>query len=108
VLGTFGLLLVTWVFFRAENFSVAWRYLSVMFGQQPWQANQAITNALMTSRPALCSLAVGAAVVWLLPNSQRWLARLTAWKVAVCLTLCVWAIAVMFQQGYSPFLYFQF
>ena len=29
---TFVIVLITWVFFRAENFEVAWRYLGAMFG----------------------------------------------------------------------------
>ena len=47
-------------------------------------------------------------VIWALPNSQQMLQRLTVWKALACLVLFLCALAVMFQQGYSPFLYFQF
>jgi hypothetical protein len=33
---------------------------------------------------------------------------LTPWKVVVALLLLVLAVAMMFTQGFNPFLYFQF
>jgi hypothetical protein len=42
------------------------------------------------------------------PNSQQLLERLTVPKVVACLAGFVISLGLMFAQGYSPFLYFQF
>ncbi len=108
VLVTFVILLITWVFFRAENFTVARSYLTAMFGFAQTADTAMLLTAVLTSRAATFYFAVAAIIVWFCPNSQVLLQRLTAWKVVLCLLLFVVAVAMMFQQGYSPFLYFQF
>jgi alginate O-acetyltransferase complex protein AlgI len=105
---TFAVLLLTWVFFRAENFAVARMYLAAMFGVGELADSHVFVDAVTLSRASMIYLALAAVVIWLLPNSQQWLQRLTSWKVAACLVAFVAAVAVMFQQGFSPFLYFQF
>lgn len=105
---TFMILLVTWVFFRAENFGVAQQILGAMCGLQELHATAALVDAGVFSRGALLYFALAAVVVWAMPNSRKLLATLTVWKVLGCLVLFAWAVCVLFQQGYSPFLYFQF
>ena len=105
---TFGILLVTWVFFRAENFSVAWQFLTAMAGCQSVAASAGLVDALMLSRVALVYFLAAGLIIWALPNSQLLLQRLTMGRALGCLLLFVAALAVLFQQGYSPFLYFQF
>ena len=108
VIMTFGILLVTWVFFRAENFAVAWQFLTAMAGCQSVTASAGLVDALMLSRAALVYFLLAGLIIWALPNSQQLLQRLTMGKALGCLLLFVAALAVLFQQGYSPFLYFQF
>jgi alginate O-acetyltransferase complex protein AlgI len=105
---TFVILLFTWVFFRAENFSVAAELLRAMCGLQATGPTSALVDRGFFNQAALLYFAIAAAVVWWMPNAQEWLAKLTAWKSLLCLLLFVWALCIMFQQGYSPFLYFQF
>jgi alginate O-acetyltransferase complex protein AlgI len=107
---TFVIVLITWVFFRAENFEVAMRYLGAMFflpgsGSEP-------TADLLTGqvlRPinlfffALCAL-----WTWCLPRTAVWLEKLTPMKVVLGLVLLVFSLSLMFTQGFNPFLYFQF
>jgi len=106
---TFVVLLVTWVFFRADHFAMATGYLGVMFAGQGGEnpAANLLTQQLF-AWPNLLWMAVAALVVWCVPNSQQLLERLTVPKVVACLAGFVISLGLMFAQGYSPFLYFQF
>jgi alginate O-acetyltransferase complex protein AlgI len=108
VIVTFVIVLITWVFFRAENFEVASRYLAAMFGfggDAP--AAEILSGYLM--RPAnylylgLCSV-----IAWAVPRSAELLETVTPIKVMVSLILLVFSVALMYTQGFNPFLYFQF
>lgn len=105
---TFVVLLISWVFFRAENFDVAGRYLRAMFGL----IDTAPTSELLTGyvlRPInLVWLVLCAVIVWSAPLTQGFLHRLTAWKVVAGFVLLELAVVMMWTQGFNPFLYFQF
>lgn len=105
---TFGIVLITWVFFRAENFEVASRYLGAMFGfggDAP--ASAVLTGSLL--RPAnLFFFALCAGICWAAPRSARVLEIMTPVKVIGGLVLLVLGVGLMFTQGFNPFLYFQF
>jgi alginate O-acetyltransferase complex protein AlgI len=105
---TFVIVLVTWVFFRAENFEVAWKYLSAMsgFGGHA-QAAGLKTGELLTPFN-MVAFTLAALVVWACPRSAKILEVLTVPKVIVSLLLLVAAVCIMYARGYSPFLYFQF
>lgn len=105
---TFVIVLITWVFFRAENFEVAWRYLAAMFGRETLVATAPLLEARVLSDFNFLQLLIAALVAFLLPNTQRILRVFVPWKAAAGLLLLVLAIAVMFARGHSPFLYFQF
>ena len=109
VLLTFVILLVTWVFFRADNFTTASTYLKAMFlGGGHLNGTAGLLQGMVLSPGNLLILAAGAMVVFLMPNSARLLEHLTARKVAVCLAGFALSVGFMFAQGFSPFLYFQF
>jgi alginate O-acetyltransferase complex protein AlgI len=105
---TFVIVLITWVFFRAENFEVATRYLGAMFGlggEAP--AASLLSGYLM--RPAnWLYVALCAAVCFAVPSCQKVLEVVTPWKVVAGLVLLVFGISLMYTQGFNPFLYFQF
>jgi len=106
---TFFIILITWVFFRAETFGVATQYLAVMFGGGPEiQATAAIAEAEVLRNFNLFQFFVCGFAAWLMPNTQTILHRFVAWKAVLGLFLFVIAVAVMFTRGHSPFLYFQF
>ena len=89
--------------------AMAARYLKAMFlnadGGNPASA---LLTAQLFAVPNLLWMAAAAIVVWMVPNSQQLLQRFTAPKLALCLGGFVISLGLMFAQGYSPFLYFQF
>ena len=105
---TFVIVLITWVFFRAETFAVAWRYLGAMFGLERLVPTAPLLETRLLDDFAVIQLALAAALAFLLPNTQRILRVFVPWKAAAGLLLMLLAIAVMLARGHSPFLYFQF
>jgi alginate O-acetyltransferase complex protein AlgI len=105
---TFVIILFTWVFFRAENFEVATRYLSAMFGQAPIKPTAALVESQMLTGFNIAQFIIAWLGVFAFPNTQTILHRFTLWKAALGLVLFVAAVTMMFARGYSPFLYFQF
>ncbi len=106
---TFIILLITWVFFRADNFTTAAAYLKAMWVPGPAQnAASGLLSGIVASPGSLLILTAGAIIVFLVPNSARLLGHLTAPKVAACLVGFILSVGFMLAQGFSPFLYFQF
>ena len=65
--------------------------------------------AAQVMRPVnLFYLAICAVGVWGMPNTVQFTGRLTVVKVSVGLMLLGVSMAMMFRQGFNPFLYFQF
>ena len=105
---TFAVVLITWVFFRADDLPQATNYLGAMFGLQPRTDAAALMGALIYT-PRYMAVFVLCALVHFF--------RLDTWDVAqsprprhVSLAACSLAVAivVMFTQTYNPFLYFRF
>ncbi len=105
---TFVVVLITWVFFRAENFEVAGRYLGAMFGVAPVEPSAALTLAQVTRPAALFFMAVCFFAAFAMPRTAEILRTLTAGKAALGLLLLALGLSLMFSQGFNPFLYFQF
>ncbi|MFT5466559.1 MAG: alginate O-acetyltransferase complex protein AlgI [Verrucomicrobiales bacterium] len=106
---TFVIVLISWVFFRAENFDVAGRYLGAMFGLNETVAgNQQLLTAYILRPINLVWFSLSAIVIWAVPRVPRILSDLTAWKVVLGLVLLAIAVMMMWTQGFNPFLYFQF
>ena len=105
---TFVILLVTWVFFRAENIGMAGRYLAAMFGGGARSPTASLLLDEVTTPYAIFSLALCALVTWVAPTSLRFVEKLTAWKVIGGFILLAISVAEMARQGFNPFLYFQF
>jgi alginate O-acetyltransferase complex protein AlgI len=105
---TFVVVLVTWVFFRAENFNVAWRYLSAMLGVGGDAPAAMLKTAELLTPFNMFAFALASVVVWFCPRSARLLETLTAPKAAISMVLLFVAVSMMYARGYSPFLYFQF
>jgi alginate O-acetyltransferase complex protein AlgI len=105
---TFTIVLFTWVFFRAENFDVAWRYLSAMFGFTSLAATAPLLEARMLSDFNVIQILIASFVAFIMPNTQTILRTFVPWKGVVGLLLLMLSVAIMFARGHSPFLYFQF
>ena len=104
----FLLLLVTWVFFRAENLEVAMRYLGSMFGTEPMKPAAELLQHTQLRFANYLYLGLAAITTWFLPRTAEFLERLTVWKVGLGLVLLVIGERLMVLQGHNPFLYFQF
>jgi alginate O-acetyltransferase complex protein AlgI len=106
---TFVLVLIAWVFFRAESLTAAGDYLAAMFALQTTPGSSLLLAAeLYTVR----NLAVAAicAILTIQPIqafdwSQK---RLNLAAAMFVLMLFLLALAVMPTQAFNPFLYFQF
>ena len=105
---TFVIVLITWVFFRAENFEVAWRYLGAMFGVGGDAPAAALKSAEVLSSFNVFAFVLCGLIVWATPRSARVLEHLTTWKAILSMGLLFAALGMMYARGYSPFLYFQF
>ena len=105
---TFVVVLITWVFFRAESFGGSMDYLGAMFGlAQPATAAPLIAPLLY--QPQYLIVMAACVLIHLL--------RLDTWELAqeVRPVRMAWASAAMvasalilFTQSYNPFLYFRF
>lgn len=105
---TVFVLLVTWVFFRAENLGVAIRYLKIMAGFGEVSSSAELLSAVIFTPLQVGMLAVCVIVVRFLPNSGQFLAKLAGWKILLGLLLLFVSVRMMGLQGFNPFLYFQF
>ena len=105
---TFFVILITWVFFRAENLDVAVHYLGVMFGRGDFYDSGLLLEAMLVRDFNLVQLIICSLAVWMMPNTQTMLQRFVWWKALIGGALFVLAVSVMFARGHSPFLYFQF
>ena len=105
---TFVIVLIAWVFFRAEDFTVASRYLSAMFGGGGDAATAPLLSATLFTPYRLLTFGISALAAFFLPNTQKILGILTPVKLFGSIALLVASLAVLFWQGFNPFLYFQF
>lgn len=105
---TFLVVLAGWVFFRSDTFGVAAQYFQALAGGRGTADAAWLLRAEMASPYNLVMLAVGLGVAFVVPNSQTLLRVLTPGKVLAVLLLLILAVAMMFTQGFNPFLYFQF
>ena len=103
---TFFLINVTWVFFRATNFTDAWSLLVSMFGGM--KGGEAIVSTLAIIKISVI-VTLMVIVHWLMRNTRTLAvaARLPWWIVgtfwAALLILLIWS-----QESSSSFIYFQF
>ncbi len=110
VASTFGLILVTWVFFRAETLGDALRYLAQMVGLGA--PASALGGATLVEPFTIAVLVVSLALSLTPWRTEDWLSPTlrgaTVGKMTLALALFVWSVAEVSVQSYNPFLYFQF
>lgn len=99
---TFVLVLVAWVFFRAESLGDAVVYLRVMFGAgTPTAATAPLLESVMLRNFSVVHLLAGALLIWIAPTTQTFLSRMTGWKVAAGFVLSGLAVAMMLARGHA-------
>ena len=105
---TFGLVLVTWVFFRAADLPAAIVYLRSMLGLEPYTDAARVLGQVLYEPYSLASFGCAAVVTWAAPQTWDWTRRLTPSKAAVAAALFAAAWGVLATQAYNPFIYFLF
>jgi len=105
---TFVLVLVSWIFFRANDLGHALDYLGAMFGLAPARPEAELLSALLYSPFHLATMAIAAGVVWGAPQVWDFTRHLTAAKAIWCLVLFWLSLVMMETQGFNPFIYFIF
>jgi len=105
---TFVVVCLSWVFFRAKTLPAAMTYFASMFGlSRAGAAADAVAGPLYTTYHA-GMLALAALVVWGMPNTWAYTARLGVGRAVGGLALLAASILLMWTQTTNPFLYFQF
>jgi alginate O-acetyltransferase complex protein AlgI len=105
---TFGVICVSWVFFRAETLPQAVRYLASLFGLRRVPVQAEALSALVYTPYHLFAFLVCALVVWRAPQAWTFSQRLTPLRAGTCLALLAVSIVFLWFQTVNPFLYFQF
>jgi alginate O-acetyltransferase complex protein AlgI len=103
---TMLLVMIGWVFFRAESMTDALRMLKAMLGLNGLSGLN-VSQAIIwqTNSDALWVLLLGAIMVYALPTIRR--NAHTAIRFLL-IPLFVWALTTLSAQSFTPFLYFQF
>jgi len=107
--GTFGLVCLTWVPFRADSLRQAGLLLSAMLGFGRQDGSTVIVDAVVRQPWHVGMLCVGAVIVWLAPQqSRQFVSRLSGGRVVVCVALLWLSLLQLTLQEQQPFIYFMF
>lgn len=106
---TFVLMLLSWVWFRADDLGAALGYFAALFGLGPVTGHSALLAAEIYAPLPVLVMGVCTGLVFQPVQAHDWAQRPQSWgRVALLLPLFVIALAVMCSQSFNPFLYFQF
>ena len=105
---TFGIVLVTWVFFRASDLPHAMAYLGDMLAVSEGQAGAGLLAGIVYERYYLGTLLLAGAIVWGAPQTWDWTRRLTLPRAGVAFALLLLSAVALTTQAYNPFIYFIF
>ncbi len=105
---TFGVVCLSWVFFRAETLPQAAGYLASLFGlARTTLASDAVAAAMYTPYHLVIMTTAGA-LVWASPGSWAFSRRITWARAGYAGVLLLLSAAFMWTQSENPFIYFQF
>ncbi|MCC6445761.1 MAG: MBOAT family protein [Armatimonadetes bacterium] len=105
---TFLVVLVSWIFFRAQDLHSAVAYLGSMAGLGHAQPGADLLGGILYQPYYLLSMGAAVIVVWVCRDTWEWTQRLTWRKAAICLPMFWLSLAVLATQEYNPFIYFIF
>ena len=107
VLITFFIVLIAWVFFRADTLPDAWQYLKCMFGGATPGQGEAV-RGLIYNPYYVVNFILAGITIWVLPQTWDFTRRLTWPKIAWCILLFFISLIALTTQSYNPFIYFIF
>jgi alginate O-acetyltransferase complex protein AlgI len=105
---TFVVVLITWVFFRADGLPHAFSYLGSMFGLGHPGPFADLLKAEIYHSHDIINMAICAVAVAQPFQSYEFGKHLTWPKFAVAFALFLIGVVMMYTQAFNPFLYFQF
>jgi len=105
---TFILVLITWVFFRADDLPRALGYLRSMFGFATAHESAGLLSGILYQPYYLGTVLLAALVTWTCPQTWDWTRTITPLKAAAIIGLWLASLAVLATQAYNPFIYFIF
>ena len=105
---TFVVVLITWVFFRAEDLPSAVLYLRSMFGLETAQETAGLLSGILYQPYYLGTVLLAALVTWTCPQTWDWTRSVTPLKATAIVALWLASLAVLASQAYNPFIYFIF
>ena len=108
VVTTFGIVLVTWVFFRASDVPHALAYLGDMLAVSQAQAGAGLLAGIVYKPYYLGTLLLAGVVVWGAPQTWDWTRRLTPPRAGIAFALLLLSAVALTTQAYNPFIYFFF
>jgi alginate O-acetyltransferase complex protein AlgI len=109
VICTFVMMLLGWVLFRSDNLEAASAYYAAMFGFGAGSGPEGLMAAELYTPIHWLVLGVCALLVFQPLQAHDWAEGELTWgRVAVAVPLLALALVTMFNQAFSPFLYFQF
>ena len=107
VLITFFIVLIAWVFFRADTLPDAAQYLKCMFGGSTPGQGEAV-RGLIYNPYYVVNFILAGVTIWALPQTWDFTRRLTWPKIAWCILLFFVSLIALTTQSYNPFIYFIF
>ena len=107
-LGTFGWVVLAWVFFRASDLPSAFSYLRSLAGVGHPPAGSVLLSGILYQPYYVLCMTLAGIVVWACPDTWEWTQRLTGLKAAVCVLLMAVSLVLLMTQSYNPFIYFTF
>ncbi len=105
---TFIVVLMTWVFFRAESLGGAISYLGAMFGLQQTGPASTLVGSVLYEPQFLLVLALCFIVHLFRLDTWDAAQSLRPAKLGLAAASLAASVAIMFTQAYNPFLYFRF
>ncbi len=107
ILITFFIVLIAWVFFRADTLPDAAQYLKCMFGGSTPGQGEAV-RGLIYNPYYVVNFILAGVTIWALPQTWDFTRRLTWPKIAWCILLFFISLIALTTQSYNPFIYFIF
>ena len=104
---TFFIVLIAWVFFRADTLPDAAQYLKCMFGGATPGQGEAV-RGLIYNPYYVVNFILAGVTIWALPQTWDFTRRLTWPKIAWCILLFFISLVALTTQSYNPFIYFIF
>lgn len=102
------IVMFSWAIFRSPSLGQAWDYWKAMVGISQPAATTPLLHAAIFTPKQIVEMLICALVIWQTTQAHEWVKKLSAPKLALSMTLFIYAVFVMFTQTYNPFLYFQF